>query len=88
MPIVGHKMDTILSGRQMFAKYKHFETICEQTCANSPVFSILLSLFGDRPSKDWTPYEKLLRLFVYQFAILFHAFPSMSFHVVGPSRNF
>ena len=31
--------DHRMSGRPVLARYKHFQTICEQTCDNSPVLS-------------------------------------------------
>ena len=49
-------------------------------------FPVLPFWFGDRPNKD----EKLCTVapFFCQFAIPFHAFSSMSFHVVGPHWSF
>ena len=102
VPIVGHKIVFILwqilpvfwlttecPVDKFLPNSSIFKTRCEQTCANSPVFfNYAFCFLVIVQARIGNLMKKLLRLFVCQFAILFHAFPSMSFHVVGPRRNF
>ena len=78
--------DRRMSGRPLRARYKHFNcnTIWDQTSDNSPLFSSSSFLNLVNVQTRMRNFVSLLRLFVYQNAILFYAFSSMSFHVVGP----
>ena len=46
--------DHRMSGLPIRAKYKHFKTICEETCENSPTVSSSSSISDGHPSKDLT----------------------------------
>ena len=80
--------DHRMSGLPILARYNHFQTICEHTCDSSPIdsSSSFLKLWSFKQGPE--TFYKLLCLFVRQFAMSFHAFLSMSFHVVGRRHSF
>ena len=71
-----------MSGLPIWAKYRHLNTIWEQTSAKSPSFFDLVIV-----QTRMRNLVLLLRL-PCQSAIAFHAFSSMSFHFVGSRWSF
>ena len=77
--------DHRISGRSIRAKCRHFRTICEQTVDTYFSHGFQFFFFEMMVVHAWRrDFLKLLRHFIRQFAISFHAFLCMTFHVVGP----
>ena len=79
--------DHKISSLPIRAKYRHFRTICEQTVDNSPTDSLSSSL------NWWSSMHGVATLkscwvvwFICKFAVSFHTFLRVTFHVIGPRR--
>ena len=75
--------DHKISGLPMRAKKRHFRTICEQTVDNSPTDAISSSLNCWSYMRVVTTLYNCCIAFIRHFAISFHTFLCMSFHVTG-----
>ena len=77
--------DQIMKGLPIRAKYRHFRTIWEHTCDNSPTDFISTSL------KWWSSMQRnfveLLSRLLCQLKISFHTLLCMTFHILRPWRN-
>ena len=80
--------DHKISGLPIRAKYKYFITMCEQTVDNSltdPISSSFQKLMVIHARcRDLV---QLLSCFICKFALSFHAFLRMTFHVIRPRRS-
>ena len=78
--------DHRISGRPIRAKYKHFRTIWEHTCDNSPTDFISSSLKWWSSMHGVGNFVELLCRLVCQLTISFHTLFGMTLHIIRPWR--